>query len=319
MMQKSKAYYLVPISALVLFCLLLLSGTGQKQSTIGGAAGGSLHVPSIPSEIDFAGEKVPRGEYDLMERLDRELLVNTFWHSNTILMLKRTNRYFPVIEPILKKHGVPDDFKYLCMIESGLANVVSPSNAAGFWQFLESTGKKYGLEINEEIDERYHLEKATEAACRYLKDNKARLGSWTLAAAAYNMGENGVERQLKAQGVTSYYDLHLNTETSRYLFRILAAKEIFSDPVRYGFIIQQDQLYPAIGSRYISIDSAVASWPELALDQGTNYKHLKLLNPWIRKTSLKNRSRITYTVALPKNSRPGTEHPEIDPDIPPED
>jgi hypothetical protein len=175
MMQKSKAYYLVPISALVLFCLLLLSGTGQKQSTIGGAAGGSLHVPSIPSEIDFAGEKVPRGEYDLMERLDRELLVNTFWHSNTILMLKRTNRYFPVIEPILKKHGVPDDFKYLCMIESGLANVVSPSNAAGFWQFLESTGKKYGLEINEEIDERYHLEKATEAACRYLKDNKARL------------------------------------------------------------------------------------------------------------------------------------------------
>ena len=266
---------------------------------------GNLVIPKLPSDLNFASEKVPSKDPEVLERLDRELLVNTFWHSNTILMLKRANKYFPVIEPILEKNGVPDDFKFLCMIESGLDNVVSPSNAAGFWQFLSSTGKRYGLEVGDEIDERYHLAKATEAACKYLKDNKDRLGSWTLAAAAYNMGENGVERQLKGQGVESYYDLYLNKETSRYMFRILAAKEIFTRQAEYGFIIQDEALYSPLPTRSVEIDSSVKSWPEFALEQGTNYKYLKNLNPWIRSRSLNNRSKKVYTVLLPKNSKPG--------------
>lgn len=260
---------------------------------------GGYAIPTLPSKLQFAGEAVPMNEYDVLERMDKELLVNSFWHSNTILLLKRANRYFPVIEPILKKNGVPDDFKYLCMIESGLMNVVSPAKAAGFWQFLESTGKRYGLEINEEVDERYHLEKATEAACRYLTDNKNRLGSWSLAAAAYNMGEAGVERQLKAQGVDNYYDLHLNPETARYMFRILAAKEIYTRPKHYGFHLQDEHLYQPIQTKLVSIDTAIQNWPEFALQQGTNYKHLKLLNPWIRHRSLSNKQKKTYQVALP--------------------
>ncbi len=284
---------------------LLIAGKAEQSNTITNNPNAVLSVPSMPAELEFAGEKVPMTESEVMERLDRELLVNTFWHSNTILMLKRANRYFPVIEPILKEEGVPDDFKYLCMIESGLANVVSPSNAAGFWQFLSSTGKRYGLEVNGEVDERYHLEKATRAACAYLKDNKNRLGSWTLAAAAYNMGENGVEKQLKSQGVDSYYDLHLNPETARYLFRILAAKEIHSDTKKYGFNLNVETLYQPYKTRSMEVKGSIESWPEFALEQGTNYKYLKILNPWIRDRKLKNTSNSTYAVQLPQNTKAG--------------
>ncbi len=284
---------------------LSIAGKQEEKSVVMNHPNGNLVIPKLPSDLNFAGERVPSKDPEVLERLDRELLVNTFWHSNTILMLKRANKYFPVIEPILEKNGVPDDFKFLCMIESGLDNVVSPSNAAGFWQFLSSTGKRYGLEVGDEIDERYHLAKATEAACKYLKDNKDRLGSWTLAAAAYNMGENGVERQLKGQGVESYYDLYLNKETSRYMFRILAAKEIFTRQAEYGFIIQDEALYSPLPTRSVEIDSSIKSWPEFALEQGTNYKYLKNLNPWIRSRSLNNRSKKVYTVLLPKSSKPG--------------
>ncbi|MDX5321372.1 MAG: transglycosylase SLT domain-containing protein [Bacteroidota bacterium] len=292
---------------------LSLAGKREEHSMVINHPNGTLTIPKLPSDLNFAGEPAKMDDTDVKERLDRELLVNTFWHSNTILMLKRANKYFPVIEPILEKNGVPDDFKYLCMIESGLANVVSPSNAAGFWQFLSSTGKTYGLEINSEVDERFHLTKATEAACAYLKSNKERLGSWTLAAAAYNMGENGVERQLQSQGVSSYYDLHLNTETARYLFRILAAKEIYSHPEAYGFQLEDEALYTPIPTRSVEVDSAVANWPEFALEQGTNYKYLKVLNPWIASRSLKNKDRKKYTVLLPKNAQAQERQIEVDP------
>lgn len=286
----------------VLVIVLLISGypAGQKNALNNFV----LTVPDVPQNLSFAGEVMPTKDFDVLERLDKELLVNTYWHSNTLLMLKRANKFLPVIEPILKKNGVPDDFKYLCMIESGLTNVVSPSNAAGFWQFLETTGKQYGLEINEEVDERYHLEKATEAACRYLKDSYARFGNWTLAAAAYNMGTSGVVNQLQSQGVKSYYDLYLNTETSRYVFRILAIKEIYQNQSKYQFNLFPEQYYPPAQTRTVTVDSTVNNWAEFALQNGTNYKFLKLHNPWLRKPFLKNKSRRSYEVRLPLGSIP---------------
>jgi hypothetical protein len=294
-----KRWILIITPILFISSALFIAGKKADSSDILNIPHGKMFVPAIPVEPSFAGERVPMKDADVIERFDKELLVNTFWHSNTILMLKRANRYLPQIEAVLKKNGVPDDFKYLCVIESGLSNVVSPAGAAGFWQFLESTGKKYGLEINEEVDERYNLEKATEAACAYLKANYYRFGSWTLAAAAYNMGESGVERQLKAQGVKSYYDLYLNQETSRYIFRMLATKEILSNPDNFGFMLDSDQLYTPINTRIIEVDSTIVNWAQFALDNGSNYKHLKLLNPWIRDPMLKNKSMKTYQVKLP--------------------
>jgi len=299
-----KNFQKVSIASLIVLTIGIfgISSIKKHQDSAGKQVETSFFIPEIAASLQFAGEQLPTKDVDVMERLDKELLVNTFWHSNTILLLKRANRYFPIIEPILKKNGIPDDFKYLCMIESGLSNVVSPSNAAGFWQFLEATGKKYGLEINEEVDERYHLEKATQAACDYLNNSYQLFNNWTLAAAAYNMGESGVLRQLAAQGVGNYYDLHLNTETSRYIFRILAAKEIYSNQVKYGFDIQKENLYPSIASKLIAIDSAINDLPQFALQLGTNYKHLKLLNPWLRKSFLKNKNKKLYRIALPENA-----------------
>lgn len=294
------------------FIFISIAGKEEKHSVIINHPNGSLVVPKIPSDLNFAGEAAKLSDTEVRERFDRELLVNTFWHSNTILMLKRANKYFPVIEPILEKNGVPDDFKFLCMIESGLTNAVSPAGAAGFWQFLATTGKRYGLEVNSEVDERYDLVKSTEAACKYLKDNKEKLGNWTLAAAAYNMGENGVLRQLKSQGVDSYYDLYLNSETSRYLFRILAAKEIYTRQKEYGFVLAEESLYSSIPTRSIEIDSTIPNWPEFALSQGTNYKYLKSLNPWIQKRELNNKAKKTYSVLLPKNSKAVKEKPVLE-------
>ena len=297
---------------LATFIFISIAGKEEKPSMVINHPNGSLVVPKIPGNLNFAGEAAKMNDSEVRERFDRELLVNTFWHSNTILMLKRANKYFPVIEPILAKNGVPDDFKFLCMIESGLTNAVSPANAAGFWRFLATTGKRYGLEVSSEVDERYDLIKSTEAACKYLKDNKEKLGNWTLAAAAYNMGENGVLRQLKSQGVESYYDLYLNSETSRYLFRILAAKEIYSRKSEYGFNIEQESLYTAVPTRSMEIDGTIPNWPEFAIEQGTNYKYLKNLNPWIQQRQLTNKSKKAYTVLLPKDSKPIAEKPMLE-------
>lgn len=259
-----------------------------------------IYALPLPDSLSFAGELVPMDEWDLRERYDRELLVNTYWQSNTMLYFKRANRWFPVIEPILAAHGVPDDFKYLALIESGLMNVVSPAGAAGFWQLLQHTGGELGLEVNTQVDERYHLEKATAAACKYLLDARQRFGSWTLAAAAYNMGNAGVNRQIESQKVNDYYDLYLNEETARYMFRILAVKTIFSDPQASGFYFRKEDLYEPLKYRTLVVDTTIADLPAFALLQGSNYKQLRLLNPWIRGVELPNRSGKVYEIKLPE-------------------
>lgn len=255
--------------------------------------------PQIPEQLTFAGEAVPVERLDVRESLDRELLVNMYWHSQTFLLLKRANRFFPVIEPILKSKSIPDDFKYLALIESGFANVVSPAGAAGFWQFLKTTGSKYGLVIDEEVDERYNLEKATEAACSYLSNSNKLFKGWTLAAAAYNMGDGGVSGQVKSQKVSNYYDLHLNHETARYVYRILAIKLIFENPESYGFRYDKADLYPPVKTNILSVDSAITDLAQFALNNGINYKILKEYNPWLRKTSLENKKKNVYLIKIP--------------------
>ena len=255
---------------------------------------------NLPQNVDFAGERLPLHDFEVRERLDKELLVNTYWQSNTLLMLKKVNRYFPTIERMLKKHNIPDDFKYLCLAESGLSIVTSPAGAQGYWQFMEETGKKFGLEINEEVDERNHLEKATEAACKYLKEAYREFGNWTLVAASYNMGIAGLRKQLNNQGVDSYYDLYLNTETSRYVLRLMAIKEICSNPRKYGYYVRKSHLYFEVPTIKLEIDSGISNLPDFALKNGTTYKMLKLLNPWLRKPYLTNKDKKTYWIELPK-------------------
>lgn len=260
----------------------------------------NVYALPMPENLEFAGEPVPLKIPDVYERMDRELLVNTYWQSNTLLLIKRANKYFPVIEPILAEYGVPEDFKYLAVIESSLTNAVSPAGARGFWQFMEATGKEYGLEINDNVDERYNLEKSTRVAAQYLKKSKERFGSWTLAAAAYNAGNYGVDKQRERQDVKDYYDMLLGEETGRYVFRILALKEIMENPDKYGFNYRQKDLYPVIPSYKIKVDTSVTDFARFAKDYGINYKILKIHNPWLREAHLNNRSRKEYLIELPE-------------------
>jgi membrane-bound lytic murein transglycosylase D len=260
----------------------------------------NVYALSVPDELDFAGEKMPLNDPDVYERMDKELLVNTYWQSNGLLMFKRARKYFPVIEPILKKHGIPDDFKYLSVIESGLTNAVSPAGAKGFWQIMPATARENGLEVNDNVDERYHLEKATEVACKYLLKSKENLGSWTLAAAAYNAGNAGIGNRLKDQDVKSYYDLLLGEETGRYMFRIVALKEILNNPKKYGFNFNESDLYTEIPTEEVIVDVPVKDFTAFAKEYGINYKILKIHNPWLREAHLNNSSRKKYSINIPK-------------------
>ena len=254
----------------------------------------------FPTEVDFAGENMPLELPDVRERFDRELLVNANLHASTILIIKRANRAFKIIEPILEKNGVPNDFKYLAVIESSLINAVSPAGAKGVWQFMPATAKEIGMEVNDCVDERYHLEKSTEAACKFLLAAKAKFGSWTLVAASYNGGITGVNRQIDLQKVANYYDLLLNDETSRYVFRILALKEIMKAPEKFGFEITKQDLYELYPTRKIEIDTTINNLADFAIRQGVNYKILKLYNPWLRDIKLENKIRKKYLIELPK-------------------
>ncbi len=260
----------------------------------------AVYSPILPENIIFAGEKVPLEDFDVKESLDNEMLANAFWHSQMIRFLKRAHRYFPVIEPILKKNNIPDDFKYLAVAESGLVNVVSPAKATGFWQFMNKTGKEYDLVINKEVDERYHLEKSTQAACDYLNEAYRKFGNWTLVAASYNMGMGGVSRRLAEQKVDSYYDLLLNAETTRYVYRIVAIKTIVENPINYGFRLRPIDLYSPIPYTTEVCDSTIDDLRQWSIDKGINYKILKLMNPWLRKSYLKNIEKNTYQIKLPE-------------------
>ncbi len=253
----------------------------------------------IPSDLNFAGELVPIDDPEVIERVDREFLVNTYWQSNALLLMKRAHKYFPIIEPILAKNGIPDDFKYLAVAESGLQNLVSPAGATGFWQIMKTTGREYGLEVNDNVDERYHLEKSTEVACRYLKKSKERFGNWTLAAASYNAGPYGIKKFLKTQKVDNYYDLLLGQETGRYVFRILAIKEIVSHPEKYGFDVDKEDLYKAVPTFSVEVDEPVLNFADFAKLYEINYKVLKRHNPWLREPHLNNSSRKKYTIEIP--------------------
>ncbi len=268
----------------------------------GGEYAGYLNAVSfaLPEELYFAGERVPLEIPDVRERLDRELHINTYWHSSTIFLIKQAHRWLPQMEEILQKNGVPDDFKYLTAIEGGFANQVSPSNAVGFWQIKSDAGKENGLEITREVDERYDPLKSTEAACSYLKKAHNKFGNWTNAAASYNRGMAGLQRALNNQKVNSYYDLLLNEETSRYVFRILAIKEIIEHPSKYGFNIDEEHLYDQEDLRYVEVNEDINDLVKFAKDQGINYKLLKRHNPWLRKDKL-DVKRKTYRIAIPVN------------------
>ena len=256
-------------------------------------------APAMPGALTLFEEPVPLEAFGVREALDRELVVNTYRHSCTILYLKRAARWFPIIEPILEEEGVPADFKYLAVIESGLAQVVSPAGAAGFWQFMKGTAPQYGLRVTKEIDERYHVAKATYAACDYLLEAKEEFGSWALAAASYNMGKAGIRRDLKEQGVDTYWELHLNSETARYVYRLLAIKAIFEDPESFGFSIQAEALYQPYATRTVWVTSPIEDLAAFALEEGANLKALKTLNPWLRSSRLTLADGDSIAVEMP--------------------
>jgi len=307
-MKFMKRQYVLPFLILVIalsagLAALRLTGSGEEKDRQYREAfttsNQALSVP-LPDELTFAGEAVPLNQYFVRESLDRELLVNTYWHSNTILMLKRAARFFPMMEGVLRENGVPDDFKYLALIESGLMNVVSPSNAAGFWQFLDKTARQFGLEVTDQVDERYHVQKATEAACRYLKSAYSQYGNWTLAAASYNAGMGRITREKERQSAGDFYNLYLNQETSRYIYRILALKLIYENPTAYGFFLRNRDLYPPVPTYTVSVDTSIADLINFAARNEVNYKILKEFNPWLRTDQLTVAKGKSYSIELPE-------------------
>jgi membrane-bound lytic murein transglycosylase D len=254
----------------------------------------------LPDTITFAGEKMPLDNFDTRESLEREILISAYRHSSTILIIKRASRYFPAIEKILAKNNIPDDFKYLSAAESDLSNMVSPAGATGFWQIMPETGKEEGMEINNVVDERYNLERSTRFACEYFQKSYEKYGNWTLAAASYNGGRTGLDEQINIQKQNNYYDLLLNEETARYIFRVIAYKLIITDPKRYGFDLSPDDMYQPMKFYEVKVDSAVADFSAFAQKYGTNYKILKILNPWLRKPYLTPRPGKSYLIKIPE-------------------
>ena len=256
-------------------------------------------MPEIPSSMTFCDQKIDLTKLDAKERLDKELLTNTFYHSSTFQYFKRANRYFGELERILQEENMPDDLKYLSLIESGLTQAVSPSGAKGFWQFMPAASKEYGLTVNREIDERYHIEKSTRAACAYLKNAYAKFEDWPLTAASYNRGVGGIQSDLESQQVDEYMDLYLNRETGRYFFRMLALKLIFESPENYGFHPDEMYLYEPRETRKVNVNKSISDLVQWSIDNGSNYRELKLLNPWILGKTLTVSNTKTYVIELP--------------------
>ena len=262
-----------------------------------------IQAADLTKPYNFAGELLPMENFDVRERLDRELMVNSYWHSSTILNIKSSARFFPLFEKTLKEYGIPEDFKYIAVAESSLRNATSPAGAKGIWQFMESVGASFGLEINREVDERFHVEKATQAACKHILGLKERFGSWTLAAAAYNVGPTKLAREKEEQRADTYYDLNLNQETSRYIFRLVAIKEILNNPKTYGFYLDEEDYYqPLDDYAVVETDETIANLGDFAKKYGTTYRMLKVYNPWLRTGKLTNSRKKMYEIRLPKNN-----------------
>ncbi|MDR0865034.1 MAG: lytic transglycosylase domain-containing protein [Candidatus Symbiothrix sp.] len=302
---KNYLFFILLAGIIILLALFLTGSSDNPEETAkprSAVLAMTATVP-VPESVNFCDREISLKRLDMRERYDREINAFTYFHSTTLMYIKKANRFFPIIEPILKKNGIPDDFKYLCVIESNLdTRAYSPAKAAGLWQFMESTGKQYGLEIREGVDERYHIEKATEAACRYLMNSYSRYGDWINVAASYNAGLGRISSELEKQYVESAFDLLLTQETSRYVFRMMAIKEIFKNPQKYGFILKKEDLYPLVPVDYVEVSSDVSDWAAFAKMYGLNYMQLKEFNVWLRDTKLtmpRGESKI-YRIAIPK-------------------
>ena len=286
---------------ILMFVFFISFGISKTRFlTNGNESNYHIYPVSIPKKVSFAGEEIILDEDDLIERMDKEFLVNTYWQSNTILLIKRANKYFPQIEKILIEEGVPTDFKYLALIESGLENVISPRGAKGFWQIMKTTGKEYGLEINSNVDERYNLNLSTRLACKYLKKAKDKFGTWTLAAAAYNRGINGVQNEITKQNQTTYENILFGEETKRYVFRIIALKNIVESPESFGFFIKEEQMYKPTKYEELKVDIPIDNISDFSKKLGLSYKNFKIHNPWLLENHLNNKSRKVYTISIPK-------------------
>lgn len=282
---------------------LLLAGQLAFTNDVNKRNGPAHVVPELPKEISFAGEATPLDRWEVRERLDREILFNYYNTPNILFLLKLSNRYFPVIAERLKANGVPEDFKYLCVAESNLLPAaISSAKAVSFWQFLSGTGAGFGLEVNSEVDERYHVEKATDAACRYLKQAYSKFGTWTAAAASYNCGQGGYNAQATAQQTRNYYDLLLPEETNRYIFRILAFKHLLTNAASLGFVLKEEEKYTEPPHRIVQVQTSIPSLTQFAINNGTSYKVLRIMNPWLRGRQLTVRNGKTYELKLPQRS-----------------
>ncbi len=304
MKKQTKINYI--LTFILVFCigatLPVLIGSSQvnEPHSVKSEVPYCVTPPTVPSQVVFDGTAIDLRRYDRRERMDREMMAFTYMHSTTMLLIKRANRYFPIVEPILKANGIPDDFKYLMVIESNLNTIArSPAGAAGLWQFMPATGREFGLEVNDNVDERYHIEKATVAACKYFKQAYAKYGDWMAVSAAYNAGQARISSQLEKQLASHAMDLWLVEETSRYMFRLLAVKEILSNPQRYGFLLKREHLYPAIPYKEVTVNTSIANLSEFAKQQGIGYAQLRDANPWLHDTSLKNNSGKTYVLRIP--------------------
>ncbi len=295
-----KIIYITLFAALCFGCLSSIAPAEPPQTA---GSFSSVFTPDIPKSVTFCGEKVDLDREDMYERYDRELASMVYTHGNTLLTIKRANKYFPVMAPILKKNGIPEDFLYLACIESYLnPRAYSGAKAAGIWQFVPATGKQYGLEVGDEVDERYNLEKATASACRYLKQAYNKYGNWESVMAAYNGGQARISKELEAQGVDTAFDLYLTDETQRYMFRVMAMKEIMENPGKYGFSLRADQLYMPGDYDTVEVSGAVEDWPAWAQEHGITYAQLRDANPWIRAKTLTNKAGKTYQVKIPKKN-----------------
>jgi len=295
-----QALWPLSLIAIILLSFNIPSPVTDDEYREAFSSNNKVFAVTIPERMNFAGEAVPLDRFYVKEALEYEMTVNTYWQSSTLLLLKRAHRWFPVIEPILKKNGVPDDFKYLAVAESGLKNIVSPVGATGFWQIMKSTAREYGLEVNSSIDERYHVEKATEVACQYLLKAHEKFGNWTLAAASYNTGMNKINKEIERQQEHSYYNMNFVEETNRYVYRILALKEIIRKPKDFGFHLRDEDFYQAYDTYEVTVDSTIASLAQFADKYGLNYRELKIYNPWLLTSSMPDKSRRTYQIKLPK-------------------